>query len=179
MYDNSANHRAKSARTARPQPGARRPRSAQRALVFFAVIWLAVGAAAFVAVLALHALTAKSTYTQSHGVRETAVVLNDHVNTGRTTTSDIAVRLSAPVDGHGTTTVNVLGATGYAPGTSLTALVDPQDPGYAELPGRPYSTASQWEAPAVLGFVDVFSFPFVVIYLRRRLVRQGRLPARR
>jgi len=148
-------------------------------LVFVAVLWLVMGAAAFVATLVLHGLTAKSTYTQSHGVRETAVVLSDHVNSGKTTSSDIAVRLSAPVDGHDTTTVNVLGATNYTPGTSLTALVDPQDPGYAELPGRPYSAASQWKAPAALGFVDVFSFPFVVIYLRRRLVRQGRLPARR
>jgi hypothetical protein len=56
--------------------------------------------------------------------------------------------------------------------------VDPQDPGYAELPGDPYSSSAEWEIPLVIGLGCMVIFPIGVgvawlerLRSRRRLVR--------
>jgi hypothetical protein len=54
------------------------------------------------------------------------------------------VRLSRPVKSHETTTAHIEGAPPYSPGAPITVVVDPQDPGYAELPGAPYASTEQW-----------------------------------
>lgn len=41
-------------------------------------------------------------------------------------------------------TVNILDSVSYARGASITVLLDPRQPSYAKLPGRPYTLASQW-----------------------------------
>jgi len=50
------------------------------------------------------------------------------------------VRLPHPVGGQAQTTVHVPDKVSYRSGDAVTVLVDPQGPGYAELPGRPYDT---------------------------------------
>src|SRR3984885_9207526 len=94
---------------------------------------------------------ARSAYTQAHGVRETATVVQVH-NTAAESCSGgsggcadtwsavVSVRLPQPVGGQAETTVQVPHKVSYQPGGTVTALVDPQSPGYAELPGVPMTT---------------------------------------
>jgi hypothetical protein len=94
---------------------------------------------------------ARSAYTQAHGVRETATVVQVH-NTvvescsggagdcGDTWSAVVLVRLPQPVGGQAETTVQVPYKVSYQPGDTVTALVDPQSPGHAELPGVPMTT---------------------------------------
>jgi hypothetical protein len=89
----------------------------------------------------------KSSYTQAHGVRRTAVIeLVDnvaqlhggkHQKPTKTYTSQVQVRLTAPVGGQTESWVHEPRYESGSPGTSITVLVDPKDPGYAELPGTP------------------------------------------
>jgi hypothetical protein len=102
----------------------------------------------------LRAQAAHSGFVQAHGVRRAAVVLSvnniadtstNTTGTGsrkRTTTStsytaEVAVRLASPVNGQALSTVHVPRYDSDAPGTTLTVLVDPGNPGYSELPGAP------------------------------------------
>jgi len=94
---------------------------------------------------------ARSAYTQAHGVRETATVVQVH-NTvvescsgGASDCSDtwsavVLVRLPQPVGSQAETTVQVPYKVSYRPGDTVTVLVDPQSPGHAELPGVPMTT---------------------------------------
>lgn len=111
------------------------------------VIFLAVS-------FGIRSSAAKSSYVQDHGVRRTAVIqsVNNiesadthwvgsgssrHQQTTTSWTAEVLVRLTAPVDGKTQTTVHVPNRESDGPGTTLTVLVDPRDPGYAELPGSP------------------------------------------
>jgi hypothetical protein len=98
-----------------------------------------------------NANAAKSAYTQAHGVRETATVAQVHNSVvescsgGAGDCSDtwsavVLVRLPQPVVGRVGTTVQVPYKVSYQPGDTVTVLVDPQSPGYAELPGVPMTT---------------------------------------
>ena len=101
---------------------------------------------------------ARSAYTQAHGVRETATVVQVH-NTvvescsgGASDCSDswsavVLVRLPQPVGGQAETTVQVPYKVSYQPGDTVSAMVDPQSPGHAELPGVPMT--SQGRCPRV------------------------------
>jgi len=117
---------------------------------------------------------ARSSYTQAHGVRRDARVISEHTSTGKYPTSALAVRLSGPVNGHDTTTVHIQGAPTYSPGARVTVVVDPQDPGYAELPGAPYTSDGQWEAPLGIGLGLILFTPCVigVLYLNRWRTRR-------
>ena len=91
-----------------------------------------------------------STTTTGSGSRKHAV-------TSTTYTAEVLVRLADPVDGQARTTVHVPRYETGGPGGTLTVLVDPDDPGYAELPGSP-------STPAVLPtiFLAVGAFLAVV-----------------
>jgi hypothetical protein len=97
-----------------------------------------------------NANAAKSAYTQTHGVRETATVVQVH-NTevescggggecGDSWSAVVLVRLPQPVGGRAEITVRVPYKVSYQPGDTVIVLVDPQSPGYAELPGVPMTT---------------------------------------
>ena len=110
-----------------------------------------------------HGDAARSSYTQAHGVRQAARVISERSSPGdnpKHPTSALVVRLSRPVTGHDTTTVHIQGAPTYSPGTLVTVVVDPQDPGYAELPGAPYTTSGSWEIPLGIGLGCILVFPF-------------------
>jgi Protein of unknown function (DUF3592) len=89
---------------------------------------------------------ARSGLVQAHGVRREAVIVSvDNIahsgdspgNHGTTYTAQVLVRLANPVDGQAQTTVHVPDFEAGRPGGTLTVLVDPDDPSYAELPGLP------------------------------------------
>jgi hypothetical protein len=135
--------------------GGRPARSGRRARTIFAtlgvVVALGLGITMFVGAAQQHGAAAQSSYTQAHGVRMAARVVSELTNTGKISTSALAVRLSGPVNGHDTTTVHIHGAPAYSTGATVTVVVDPQDPGYAELPGAPYSTTPQWVTDLMIG----------------------------
>jgi len=117
-------------------------------LLFVGVIFLIVS-------LALRSSAALSSFVQAHGVQRQAVILNVdnivHTSTstngsGHTTTSTtysalVLVRLAHPVGGQTQTTVHVPRYETAGTGDTLTVLVDPDSPGYAELPGSPSTPA--------------------------------------
>jgi hypothetical protein len=141
----------------------------------------AVGIALIVYSVFAHGDAARSSYTQAHGVRRAARVISEDIGTGKDPTSTVVVQLSEPVNGHDTTTVHIPFAPAFAyfPGTPVTVVVDPQDPGYAELPGAPYISSGVWEAlPGVTLVTVTLLLPFgygvaalVRLRSRRRLRR--------
>lgn len=125
----------------------------------------------------------RSSYTQAHGVRTAGTVVSA-VNTsvcsargGCSYTASIVVLLSSPVRGTTTTTVSYPDRTQLARGDAVTVLVDPQQLGYAELPGHPNTTAAQW----ALGFALAVVFALLAAWdarsLRRALALRRRLRA--
>lgn len=92
-----------------------------------------------------HVEAAKSSYTQAHGVPETATVtyVDNEKSCGRSSCTYYAyvtVTLQPPVGGRTSTVVSVPRNVLYISGEPVRVLVDPKDPGYAELPGSPYET---------------------------------------
>jgi hypothetical protein len=124
-----------------------------------------------------HGNVAQSSYTQEHGVRQAARVISERTSPGddpKHPTSALVVRLSRPVNGHDTTTVHIQGAPAYPPGASVTVDVDPQDPGYAELPGAPYSTSTQFWIALAIGLGAILIFPFGIGLAAWRQLRRHR-----
>jgi hypothetical protein len=116
---------------------------------------------------------ARTSNTQAHGVRRAAQVISEDAGTGKSPTSTLTVRLSEPVNGRDTTTVHIQGAPAYSAGAPVTVVVDPQDPGYAELPGAPYTSSGFWVFLLGLGLTVILIIPFgtgvgYLVQLRRR-----------
>jgi uncharacterized protein DUF3592 len=112
------------------------------------VFLIFTGVAVFGAVAAFSG-AARSSYTQSNGVADNATVVsvsnNQDTSCGRhgnCTTSysaQVTTTLNQPVSGDDATTINIPNNVSYTVGQVVPVLVDPQDPGYAELPGLPYA----------------------------------------
>jgi hypothetical protein len=134
-----------------------------------------VGTVLIVHSVSVHRDAARSYYTQGHGVRRAARVISEDAATGTSPKSTAAVQLSEPVNGHDTTTVHMIGAPTYSPGAQVAVVVDPQDPGYAELPGAPYTTTGQWATFLVWGLLVILLAPLWLgvagLRSRRRLRR--------
>jgi hypothetical protein len=116
------------------------------------VIPLIIGVIFIIVSFATRSDAARSSFVQGHGVRRTAVILSvnniaststhsvgtgssRHQVTSTSYTAEVLVRLAAPVGGQARTTVHVPGRETDGPGDTLTVLVNPKDPSYAELPG--------------------------------------------
>jgi hypothetical protein len=140
------------------------------------LIVLFIGAVFITLSFALRSPAALSSFVQAHGVRREAVILNvdniahtsttttgssRHTVTSTTYTAEVLASLADPVGGQARTTVHVPRYETGGPGDTLTVLVDPSDPGYAELPGSP-------STPAVLPtiFLVVGAFLAVVAITR-------------
>jgi hypothetical protein len=80
-----------------------------------------------------------SNYTQHHGILDSGTISN--VSNSRTERGSwwatVQITLDRPVDGATSTTLTVGNEVNSPDGTSVTVLVDPQDPAHAEYPGRP------------------------------------------
>jgi hypothetical protein len=131
----------------------------------------------------------RSSYVQNHGIRTlgTVTFVNDiqHCNSNGTScyyTSQISVTLHPPVDGASSTTVYAPFSSSLNAGDTVTVLVDPHELGYAELPGSPYVTTTQW---IVLGAVAVLlivlallsAIGLISVLRHRRSVRAVGAPA--
>jgi hypothetical protein len=133
--------------------------------------------------LHVHSEAQRSAYTQAHGVSETATaddvqIFTTHNKSGTTYTYQIDVTIAHPSVGDGSTTVYGQGATSVQQGDTLTVLVDPQQPSYAEIPGAPYTTTSKWVGSMVItivfGIVAIFmSRAAVLMVLRHRRLSRG------
>jgi hypothetical protein len=95
----------------------------------------------------------KSAYTQAHGLLQSGIVTSVANQEGRTDSADVGVRLARPVGGQPTTTAHVPTRVSLSPGAAVQVLVDPQDPGYAELPHQPYTLKSSAQVGAIVGLV--------------------------
>ena len=80
-----------------------------------------------------------SNYTQHHGILDSGTISN--VSNSRTDrgswSATVQITLDRPVDGATSTTLAVGNEVNSPDGTSVTVLVDPQDPAHAEYPGGP------------------------------------------
>jgi hypothetical protein len=128
---------------------------AKRVITFVAVgVPLLIGIVFIIVSFATRSEAALSSFVQAHGVRREAVILNvqneehhsttttgsgssRHTTTSTSWTALVQVSLADPVGGQTRTTVHVPGYESASPGDSLTVLVNPNDPTYAELPGSP------------------------------------------
>jgi hypothetical protein len=141
--------------------GRRRARTMGGILVVV-IVTAGVGTVLIVGSVIKHGDATRTSYTQAHGARRAARVISEDAGTGRNPTSTLTVRLSEPVNGHDTTTVHIHGAPAYSPGAPVTVVVDPQDPGYAELPGAPYTSNGPWVVLLVIGLGDILAFLFAM-----------------
>ena len=134
-------------------------------LSIFAAVMIVVGAGLFLFSFHIRSESAQSAYTQAHGVYNQATVVSieniahqSHSQSGPSTTwytAQLTVTLNPPVGGLSQTTVHVPHSVSYAAGDPVSVLVDPQAPGYAELPGQPSVTGKDlW---AMLGGAAVFA----------------------
>jgi hypothetical protein len=132
------------------------------------LILLVVGVAFVIVSFALRSPAARSSFVQAHGMRREAVILNvdniahtstttngssGHTVTSTTYTAEVLARLADPVGGQTRTTVHVPHYETADPGNTVTVLVDPDEPGYAELPGSPSTPA---EVPTIFLAVGAF-----------------------
>ena len=90
----------------------------------------------------------KSAYTQAHGVPRDATVTSVMLGSSKASTEDVNVSLADPVDGQQSVTVLVPSAQSFPVGARVHVLIDPQDPGYAEMAGQQFKTDSValWDA---------------------------------
>ena len=139
----------------------RRGRFAPLAITLFFL--LESGAAIGFVVLAIssHAADARSDDVQHHGIRTSGTVRlvksnqicnpdPRSVNLPCLSSANVRVALTSPKDGVGTTTVHESGASDLRAGDRISVLLDPRQPDYAELPGRPYRGPDGWLAVAFI-----------------------------
>jgi hypothetical protein len=121
----------------------------------------------------------RSAYVQRFGVAESATVVgvwNSGYQPRAWSWNDesamIRVELVTPVAGDIWSTAYYPATSALADGEAVRVLVDPRDPGYAELPGSPYATRAPWIFVAsVVGFcllLIVSSVAGAAVDIRRR-----------
>ncbi len=127
-----------------------------------------------------HAQGTRSAYVQNHGVLSpgtvTGVVNTQHC--GRSSchyTSTIAVTLSMPVHGTSDTVAHYNGSAPAFTGERLQVLVDPEQPGYAELPGAPFKGSHTWIVWAVMAVVSAL---LTALHVRGLAEQRGHRRAR-
>jgi hypothetical protein len=157
----------------------RRGLHAPGAVAFQALLFLGITIFLLVSTLQSYTGAQRSSYTQAHGVRESAVADNVQVITTRTShgsvghshssvsyTSEITVTIQHPTVGDGSATVYIQGDTSITQGSTFTVLIDPRQPSYAEIPGSPYDTTTGW----VLSLLFTIVFGIAVALISRQAV---------
>jgi hypothetical protein len=168
--------------------GDRRPLHAPTSFALSTVVLLGIAAFCLVGTVQAHSGAERSAYTQSHGVRETAVadnvqnIASTSRHGGTTYTSQITVTVQHPAVGNGSATVYGQGQTSVQAGDTLTVLLDPKQPDYAEIPGSPYYTTFSWVKGLLLTIATgiaaiVVSRKAVIMLLRHRRISLSGLRA--
>jgi len=114
----------------------------------------------------------KSAYTQAHGLSRTATVISVTSNGSKSGTEDVAASLAGPTDGDQSITIYVPSTQLFSPGTTAQILIDPHDPGYAELPGQRFSTVSTAWGTATAWWVIAAFVSFLMIFAARELRKE-------
>jgi hypothetical protein len=99
--------------------------------------------------IAGHSQAVRSAFVQHHGTPAAATVtsVDNQQHCSRHScswTALISTTLSPPADGATTTVVHYPQYSMLGAGVRIAVLVDPKEPGYAELSGYPYKTKATW-----------------------------------
>lgn len=118
----------------------------------------------------------ESSFTQASGVRENATVTNvdteqAYSTYGASAATYLTVTLPTPVSGRTSAVAKLSYIANYTDGQVVAVLVNPGDPGHAELPGRPYAV---WWQTVGLGLFAVYMLRSGVA----RIMRTAAAPAR-
>jgi hypothetical protein len=135
----------------------RRPRYGPVSAGVTTALFGLVAIALAVGTILYHSQSDRSSLVQHHGVRATAIVflVANHVGCTRRICNDTAAilaRYSPPLEGSVGTIVHYPAASRLVPGDHITVLADPNDPGYAELPGAAFERPDSW---VILGIVTI------------------------
>jgi hypothetical protein len=99
---------------------------------------------------------------QSHGIRATGLVVLVASDSGpQTAAVTVTLQPLASLQVIGTT-VHVPSQVHYRYGQRITVLVDPSDPGYAELPGEPDATIGAITVPVLAIIISVIAGGFAL-----------------
>jgi hypothetical protein len=167
-------------------PG-RHPRNSPVTRIAGIVIIIGAGVTLTAITFQLHSQAALSSYTQRHGLaRDATVEVVRPVNHGTShdswTTYDYDVALAVPAGPASRTVAHdpARDFQRFSPGAKISVLVDPRQPGYAELPGIPVE--SSWWFAVPLTLTVIFLAPAVLITVEeirhRRRRSAGTPPAR-
>lgn len=120
---------------------AKRPEKGLSSTLVGGVVLTLAGAVVAFAAFGAYASASKSSDTQTSGILETVRAPNtgDYIHCSDCSNS-FTVALHRPVAGHAVTAVYLPDLSPYPGGQPVSVRVDPKDPGYAELAGRPYAT---------------------------------------
>lgn len=120
----------------------------------FCLVEFSATAAFVILTISSHSQDARSSFVQHHGTKAGGVVRSIDNRTicdpdprGAHTcfpSAGITVSLTAATDRVRTTTVHHAGPSHVHIGERISVLLDPRQPGYAELPGAPYRRAGGW-----------------------------------
>ena len=122
-----------------------------------------------------HAQGQRSAYVQKHGTLREGVatgVLNTQ-HCGRYScsyTAAVDVTVSPPVGGVQSTVAHYNGSADVITGEHLQVLVDPKQPGYAELPGSPFKGAHTWITSALMA---IFCAAITALWIKAIRVQQA------
>jgi hypothetical protein len=150
-------------------------------------ILYAVGLLAFLIYLSvdLHAKAARSALTQHHGLPRTGTVqfvhaVNHSNKSGSWTTYNYYLALTTLAAGTNRTVVHdpTRDFQHFTSGESVAALVDPKNPSYAELAGRPLQSSSWFVGPLIIavwftGFAGLITHEELKHRRQRATARKG------
>lgn len=129
--------------------------------------------------LATHSEADRSALVQHHGipvVATVAAVKNTYHSSrsGGYYTADVRMSLSAAVAGRSETVVHYPGRVEAVTGSQLRILMDPRDPGYAEVPGTPATKSWSWVVLIVFAVLfGALDLLFATTWVRLRRHRRS------
>lgn len=155
--------------------GARHARAVRHSLarrglrlrITFLAIELAVVAALVILAIGGRTASTRSSFVQRHGSHVSAIVRSvanhldcDPYGSGCLPHADLVLTLLAPLDGQRTTNADYPGVSRLRVGQKVTALIDPRNPRYAELPGTTSPESGNWFELLILA--AIFTVPPVL-----------------
>ncbi len=145
-----------------PRTPARRPRNGPASRIVAIVIVIGAAAALTTLAVSLHSQAARSSYTQHHGLVRTATIeavqpVSNSTSHDSWTTYDYDLALAAPAGAVTRTVAHdpTRDFRRFDQGDTISVLVDPRQPDYAELPGIPVESSSWFIGPLALAVVFV------------------------